>query len=204
MKPFEEIVRLGGSTALEEASQFLMGIGPVHQALRNISQKLDDLGIPYAVVGGMALVAHGYERTTVDIDILITSEGLETARASLEGRGYVPVFQGSRSLRDTNTGVRIEFLLTGGFPGDGKPKPVAFPDPGLAGVEIGGIRYVNLPQLVEMKLASGMTSPGRLRDLADVQELIRTLNLPAPFSEQLNPYVRDKYAELWSAVKAPE
>jgi hypothetical protein len=46
-----------------------------------------------------------------------------------------------------------------------------------------------------------MTSPGRLRDLADVQELIRTLRLPPQFAEQLEPYVRQKYHELWSAVQ---
>ncbi len=45
-----------------------------------------------------------------------------------------------------------------------------------------------------------MTNPGRLRDLADVQELIRTLQFPLDFAGQLNPYVRGKYEELWKAV----
>ena len=48
---------------------------------------------------------------------------------------------------------------SGGFPGDGKPKPVAFPDPAGASVDIGGIRYLSLEKLVELKLASGMTNP---------------------------------------------
>jgi len=46
-----------------------------------------------------------------------------------------------------------------------------------------------------------MTAPGRLKDLADVQELIRLLRLPADFAEQLQPFVRAKYAELWQAVQ---
>jgi len=46
-----------------------------------------------------------------------------------------------------------------------------------------------------------MTNPGRLKDLADVQELIRVLKLPADFSDQLNPFVRGRYSELWEAVK---
>jgi hypothetical protein len=45
-----------------------------------------------------------------------------------------------------------------------------------------------------------MTAPDRLRDLADVQELIKIKSLNADFAEQLNPYVRDKYRELWNAV----
>ncbi len=202
MDAFEDIVRRGGAGAVEEAGRFFMGMDPVHQTLRNISRRLDGLGIPYAIVGGMAMVAHGYERTTIGVDILVTAEGLETARRSLDGRGYVPAFPGSKSLRDTDTGVRIEFLVAGGYPGDGKPKPVAFPDPGQASVEIDGIRYVNLPMLIEMKLASGMSTAGRLRDLADVQELVRTLNLGAEYADRLNPYVRDKYAELCAAVKS--
>ena len=59
------------------------------------------------------------------------------------------------------------------------------------------MKYINLPTLVELKLASGMTNPGRLKDLSDVLELIKLLNLPAEFAEKLHPYVRGKFAELW-------
>ena len=46
-----------------------------------------------------------------------------------------------------------------------------------------------------------MTNPGRLKDLSDVLELIKLLNLPANFSQQLNPYVREKFSELWGQGK---
>jgi hypothetical protein len=49
------------------------------------------------------------------------------------------------------------------------------------------IRYITLPKRVELKLASGMTSLGRVKDLADVLELIKVLRLPAEFAEQLDP-----------------
>lgn len=192
----------GGAPAVLEAGRFFMRKDPVNQTLRRICRRLDELDIPYAVVGGMALVAHGYDRTTVDVDILVTREGLAEAHKRLAGLGYLPPFESSKHLRDTETGVRIEFLVTGDYPGDGKPKPVPFPDPSDAAVEIDGIRYLGLPQLVELKLASGMTNPGRLKDLADVQELIRSLRLPADFAGQLNPYVQPKFRELWEAVRA--
>ncbi len=201
MEAFEDIMRRGGTGAIQEASRFFMGTDPVHQTLQSIGQRLSELGVPYAIVGGMALVAHGYERTTVDVDILLTPEGFDLARRSLDGLGYLPAFPNSRSIRDTDTGVRIEFLLTGAYPGDGKPKPVAFPDPQQVAVDIEGIRYVSLPKLIELKLASGMTNPGRLRDLADVQELIRVLGLGSDFSKQLDPYVRSKYAELHAGLQ---
>ena len=41
-----------------------------------------------------------------------------------------------------------------------------------------------------------MSSRDRARDLVDVQELIKVLNLPLDFAEALNPYVRDKFREL--------
>lgn len=197
MRPFEERMRQGGAAAIQEAARFFMKEDPVHRSLRDITSRLQELGIPYAIAGGMALVAHGYARTTVDVDILLTRAGLEEVHRKLEGLGYVPAFPGSRSLRDPRTGVRIEFIVTGEFPGDGKPKPVAFPDPASASAELDGVRYLALPVLVELKLASGMSHPGRLKDLADVQELVRVLGLPAEFADQLNPFVRDKFAELW-------
>lgn len=173
---------------------------PVHHTLKNICGRLQDLDIDYAVVGGMALVAHGYIRTTVDVDILLNQDGLKRAHDALEGLGYRPPFEGSKNLRDTQTGVRIEFLISGGYPGDGKPKPVTFPEPSDTSIVIDGISYLNLNSLLELKLASGMTNPGRIRDLADVQELIRTLELPEKRAEELNPFVREKFVELWAGI----
>jgi hypothetical protein len=179
---------------------FFMEQDPVHQTLRKIAAKLDELGIAYAVAGGMALGAHRFVRATVDVDILVTRKALEAIHQKLDGLGYVRPFRGSRGLRDVQTGVRVEFLVEGEFPGDGRPKPVAFPDPAAANVVIGGIRYLSLPKLIELKLASGMTNPGRLKDLADVQELIKVLSLSADFAAQLDPYVRGKYAEIWQGA----
>src|SRR5262249_48347975 len=157
--------------------EFFMGNDAVHRSLHKITGKLDELGIPHAVAGGMAVVAHGYVRTTVDIGVLLPGDALPKAHAALEGVRDLAPFEGSQDLRDTGTGVRIDFLLAGQFPGEGKPKPVAFPDPARASVEIDGMRFLSLEKLVELKLASGMTGAGRLKDLADVQELIRARRL---------------------------
>jgi hypothetical protein len=90
-------------------------------------------------------------------------------------------------LKDTQTGIRIEVLTTGEFPGDGKPKAVAFPDPADVGVEGEDFRY----------LASGMSAPHRLRDLSDVQDLIVALDLPREPGAKLDPSLRDAYERLW-------
>jgi hypothetical protein len=186
--------------ALKEGSRHFEEKSAVHDALRRIAQRLDELGIPYAIAGGMALFMHGYRRFTEDVDILVAKEDIKRIHESLEGRGYRPPFENSKNLRDTENQVRIEFLLSGGFPGDGKPKPVAFPEPAQVSIEQKGIRVLRLPTLIELKLASGMTSSHRGKDIIDVQELIQFLELPLDFAAELNPYVRDKYQELWRNV----
>ena len=189
--------------ALAEGSKHFEEKSAVHQALQKIAGRLEHLQIPYAVAGGMALFRHGFRRFTEDVDVLVTKDGLARIHEALEGLGYVPVFTGSKNLRDTENGVRIEFLIAGQYPGDGRPKPVAFPEPQDVAERREGINYLQLPTLIELKLASGATNPQRIKDLADVQELIKLLDLPAEFQEQLAPFVRNKYLELWQVVHPP-
>lgn len=170
MDTFDAMMKRGGESAIKTAGRFFMKDDPVHQTLKTITQHLSELQIPYCVAGGMALVAHGYDRTTADVAVIVTEESLAAIHQKLKAGVYLPPFSNSKNLRDTATQVRIEFLVTGRFPGDGKPKPVAFPDPAKEGVEIDGIRYVSLTSLLELKLASGMSSaPHRLKDLADAR-----------------------------------
>jgi hypothetical protein len=178
-----------------------MGEADVQKALEKLVRTLDDEGIPYAIIGAMALNEYGYQRTTVDVDVLLTPEGLAVFRERWLGRGYAEKFPGSRGLRDTECGVDIDVVLTGGFPGDGKPKPVAFPDPSVAARRGARVALLPLATLLELKLASGMTAAHRLKDLADVQELIRVRALPRHLADDLHPFVREKYVELWEAVQ---
>lgn len=200
MLVYERELDRSATLALREGGAHFEGRSAVQIALHAITHRLEELGIPYAVVGGMALFLHGYRRFTEDVDILVTREGLEEIHRKLEGRGYLPLFKSSENLRDTNLGVRIEFLVTGEYPGDGRPKPVSFPDPVSEGIEINGIQVLNLDKLIELKLASGKAAH-RVRDLGDVQEMIRSLKLPLEVRDRLDPSVRDKYEELWTAIE---
>ena len=184
---------------LREVDDFFMSTGPVHQTLRNLVRRLSAAKIDYALIGGMALALHGLVRPTEDVDLLMSPEGLEKFRAELVGRGYVPSFEGARKhFRDVETRVKVEIITAGEYPGDGKPKPVVFPDPASVSETVGECRVARLRTLIELKLASGLSAEHRqLRDLADVQQLIETLGLPENLSEQLDPSVRDEYLRLW-------
>ena len=192
--------KLAGSFnfVIREAEDLYQGRGRLRKTYDRLTNRLEALGVAYGVVGGYALIVHGVRRFTEDIDILVSGEGLDRLHKQLIGLGYVRVAPGSRNLRDVETGVKIEFIVTGEFPGDGKPKPVAFPDPEAVVERREGIKVINLKSLIELKLASGMTAKGRLQDLADVQRLIQERGLNADFADALNAYVRDKFLELLS------
>jgi hypothetical protein len=191
-------------SGVERARRFFMGEADVQRALERLARLLDENQIPYAIVGGMALNEWGVERVTVDVAVLVSERGLARLREVALGRGYSEKFPGSRGLRDVVAKVDIDVLVAGDYPGDGKPKPVSFPDPATAAVRGGRVALLPLERLLELKLASGMSSPGRLRDLADVIELVRAKRLPRELASKLDPSVRGKFEELWLAAQTGE
>ena len=142
-------------------------------------------------------MAHGYARFTEDINLVMQT----FASTSLLDWVTRRRFLGRKRLRSTIDDVSIEVMTTGEYPGDGRPKPVSMPVPAEASTEIDGVKFVSLEKLIELKLASGISAPDRLKDLADVQELIKIRQLGADFANKLDPYVRTKYLELEEAVR---
>ena len=136
-----------------------MGTSDIHITLARVVKTLEELGISYAICGAMAVNVHGLRRATEDVDVLLTPEGLAQFKAHALGRGFVEKFPGSRGVKDSETKVPIDFLLTGGVPGDGVMRGMTFPDPRECAIESAGKRYVNLETLVGMRLVSAMTAP---------------------------------------------
>lgn len=189
------------STAYVEGLKFFRGKGMLNDALKRLTADLENNQIDYVVIEAVALNQHGYRRFTEDIDLLLTKDGLEKFSEKLVGLGYRPAFSGStKKFRTTEENVPVEIITAGEFPGDGLPKPVKFPDPKEASVEIDGVKTISLEKLIELKLTSGISAPDRLKDLADVQELIKIKGLDVDFAGKLNEFVREKFLELQKAV----
>jgi hypothetical protein len=198
--PYEQTLRKGGSQAIRETSSYFAKRGPLFRALHELVQRLNAKGIPYALLGTLAMTQYGHARMIEDINILLSAVGLEQFCQQFIGRGYRPAFEGAqKSFRDTETGVRIDVVITNEYPGDGLPKPITFPDPANPDItiEAKGIRVLKLEKLIELKLASGLTTSHRLCDLADVQDLIVRLNLPISISTKLDPSIRETYLDFW-------
>ena len=184
---------------VREIDAFFMNVSPIHQTMDRLVDVFDELHIPFAFAGGMAVNFHGHRRTTQDVDIVICESDLQRFKDAKTGLGWVDKFEGSKNFRDAVTGTPVDALLSGGYPGDGKPKPIVFPDPSEVELAYGGRRpYLTLRQIIEMKIASGLTAPQRPRDFDDVIQLIRCNRLDEAFADRIQPYVAEKFRELWS------
>lgn len=184
---------------------FMAAQSPVHETMRRIATALGDLNIPFVIAGAMAANAHGHRRTTADVDILMRREDLKRFKDRWIGLGWVDLFEGSKGFKDATNGVKVDVLIVGDYPGDGKPKPISFPTPeSVREVRDENLPYLNLKTLLELKIASGMTAPHRPRDLDDAIQLIRINALPRDYVDQLDPFVREKFAELWQAAQVSE
>jgi hypothetical protein len=171
--------------ALEQASRYFMGVADVQLAANRLAARLEQMGIPYAICGGLAVSAWGHRRTTSDVDVLLTADGLEAFEAEALGRD--------------GDGAAVRILLAG----RGAATSVRFPHPQGNSVRIDGKQYLDLPRLVELKLASGLAAPDRLQDFADVIALVRSNALPQDYEERLHVDVRAKYRELWALAQRP-
>jgi hypothetical protein len=60
----------------------------LYDELRSIIDVLDRNGIDYALCGGIAMAVHGRPRTTVDIDIMISGDSLDTVIQLAAQLGY--------------------------------------------------------------------------------------------------------------------
>jgi len=58
-----------------------------------------------------------------------------------------------------------------------------------------------MARFTELKLASRMAAPHRGKDLVDVQELIRSAGLARAVADELEPWVREKFVELWQLAQ---
>jgi hypothetical protein len=175
---------------LVEISMSLSGTDEVHKTLRRLIGRLNKAHLPYAIVGGLALAAYRYRRATEDVDILLNVEGFAAFKNRFVPKHYTNLPGRPRRFVDQVNGVHLDVLVTGLFPGSGRPGPIAFPDPADVGRIVEKKHVVDLVTLVQLKLAAR-----RWRDFADVVALIRANDLDDSLAQRLHPSVRGDYIE---------
>lgn len=186
---------LAGATAFARAMR--PDLPAVDQGLAALRAALAEAGVDYALVGGVAVLHHGYVRTTRDLDLLISRESLVRALPELERHGFQRVAE--RRLNLASSGVDVDLL----FAGELRPRPGAppYPDPSRLERSPRESDVVALPGLVELKLVAG-----RHQDTADVVALLKPLDdgdylaleaaVPASLRSTLLALRRDALEEL--------
>ena len=162
------------------------------RTMRKAVRVLAEANIPSLFVGGYAVQENGYARFTSEVNIVVPD--VATARRVLAVNGFRENPGSSMTVTDRISKVEVDLLPGGGSVG---PGPLKLPMP----VEVSTQPAIaDLRTLVEIKLSSYLGSPGsRLKDLADVQELIKSNAMPQDFP--LNPAVKAKYDELWTGYE---
>ena len=78
-------------------SQFKQGKDPANVSLRRLIRRLVKANIPHAVLGGLAVYAHGYRRFTDDVDVLLSREDPCGLLDGLRRNDYSLVLYGVRA-----------------------------------------------------------------------------------------------------------
>lgn len=147
--------------------------GRYGRVVRALDHLLEVVGCPSVLGGGWAVWRHGFlGRVTQDVDILLPADRIDEFLrvASVSGFDVLPHQPGRRpKLMHKVTGVQVDILPEGQRAGTAaRPAPTTLPHPASLGATTGKLRYINLPALVQLKLAAG-----RARDESDVVELMR-------------------------------
>lgn len=161
-----------------------LALGMLHDSSRllDAARRVSHAGLP--AVGGIAVFLHGYRRTTEDLDVYAADTA--TARAAIEQLGGV---WDPAKREFLLAGVPVQ-LVTDQQTG-GPPEHVS---------EIDGVRVVSLADLIRFKLRSGLNTPGRTQDLADVEGLVRRVPLDKAFAAKLPSEMRPAFKSIVDAV----
>jgi hypothetical protein len=177
---------------IEEVRMFFDDKGPVPETFRRLRTLLAEAKIEHIFVGAIAANAHGFRRSTEDVDLCMRREDLERFRREFVGKEFAPVEGRPRRFYDPVTQVTFDILVAGEIAGNTrKQRDVRFPDPSESEI-IEGAPFVSLARLIELKLVTW-----RYQDWADVVSLIRLHDLDESYGDRFNALVRSAYLQCY-------
>jgi hypothetical protein len=173
----------------------MLGNETLWQAAQQCHAALRQADIAHAVIGGVAVCLHGYQRNTVDLDLLVRRDDAAAIRKVLEDCGGDWHAESNEFL--SSGGIPLHLVMAGDRAGD--DSEVALPDPRdpNAVVELEGLPVLALERLIETKIACGSGNLRRThKDFADVVELIAHHGLSRADARRLHRSVRKTFREL--------
>lgn len=178
-----------------ERAYAMLGNETLWETAARCHQLLSNAAIPYSVCGGVAVCLHGYQRNTVDLDLVINRGDSDGVREAFELAGLI--WNDEAKEFRTTAGIAVQLLISGDRAGKGSEVvvPEPFGDQNVESRE--GLSVVRLSRLIEMKLACGISNLRRThKDFADVVELIDIRNLDGSFARHLHKSLRETFRTL--------
>jgi len=161
---------------------------------KRVAKVLGDHGIPHLIIGGFAVQQYGYARFTCDVDIIVPN--VDEARDVLSINGFAEKPGSSMTVVDRTNRIDVD-LLPGGK-AVSKHALINLPMP----TEVTTTpKVVTIEELIDQKLSTYLKNRGsRIKDAADVQQLIILNNLPRTM--KLDLAVKAEYEALYDAYHA--
>lgn len=175
-------------------------VDKVQERLNRSAGALNEAGVPYAVVGGLAVrvwVAQVDEtavRNTRDVDLLVRRADLDRIKGALTAAGFV--FRQSAGLTmfldtpDASPRDAVHLVFAGEMVRDDDPEPNPTPDDSAA-VAVGELHVLGLEALVRMKLNSH-----RLKDRVHLLDLIEVGLIDGGWPNRFPAALRDRLQQL--------
>lgn len=136
--------------------------------IQEVVATLNDGGIDFALIGGLALASHKVIRATQDIDLLIEADEANKVDEILEKLGYHCIHSSADAGNYLRDDERIDLLYA--------RRPIA--QRLLMGAvkretPFGDFRVVSTEGLIGFKLQAMINNPRRTQDMEDIRALLR-------------------------------
>jgi len=169
-------------------------------ALRALAAAFGDLDAPAMVIGGIAVIARGVPRTTLDVDATVWAERLDLDRALrvFERHGFAPRVEEARRFAETHQVILLRHEASGTAL-DVSLAWLPFEQAALARATPVDFGDVTLPVAAVEDLVIYKAVAWRERDRSDIERLL------VAHSAQVDlAHVRELVAAFAEALDAPE
>ena len=148
----------------------------LRSVLLEIHAALRDAGIAHALIGGLAMAAHGSARATLDLDLLAEGRRADDIDRILLERGYSCLHRNedvANYVGDSRERGRVDFLFARREHGKAMLERAELHE--ILGESV---RVVDASDLIGLKVQSSSNDASRrYRDLADIERLLRRANV---------------------------
>jgi hypothetical protein len=136
--------------------------------IEEVVTTLDRLGIPFALIGGLALASHKVVRATQDVDLLTDANRADDIERALVKLGYHCLHRSGEAGNYLRGDERLDFLYA-----HRATARRLLADAPTFETAFGALRVLSAEGLIAFKLQGFVNNPRRTQDLEDIRALLR-------------------------------